>query len=295
MALRKPLVAVSGEYQQLQAADTLDPASIAAATTSTSGLLTGADKTKLDGIATNATANTGTVTSVGGTGTVSGMTLSGTVTTSGNLTLGGTLTVAPSNFSSQTSNTVLAAPNGAAGVPTFRALVAADIPTLNQNTTGSSGSCTGNAATVTNGVYTTGAQTIAGVKTFSDSTATTSATTGAVVITGGLGVSGSIYSAGNVTAYSDERLKENWRSLGEGFVSRLAGVKMGVYDRIDTGETQVGVSAQSLQKVLPEAVTGEETLGVTYGNAALAACVELARELTTLRAEVESLKSQLGK
>lgn len=37
------------------------------------------------------TANTGTVTSVGGTGTVNGLTLTGTVTTSGNLTLGGTL------------------------------------------------------------------------------------------------------------------------------------------------------------------------------------------------------------
>jgi hypothetical protein len=38
----------------------------------------------------NAT-NSGTVTSVGGTGTVNGITLTGTVTTSGNLTLGGTL------------------------------------------------------------------------------------------------------------------------------------------------------------------------------------------------------------
>ena len=37
------------------------------------------------------TNNTGTVTSVSGTGTVSGLTLSGTVTSSGNLTLGGTL------------------------------------------------------------------------------------------------------------------------------------------------------------------------------------------------------------
>ena len=37
-------------------------------------------------------------------------------------------------------NYVLAAPNGTAGTPTFRALVAADIPTLNQNTTGSAGS-----------------------------------------------------------------------------------------------------------------------------------------------------------
>jgi hypothetical protein len=45
-------------------------------------------------VADGATANTGTVTSVGGTGTVSGLTLSGTVTTSGNLTLGGTLSVA---------------------------------------------------------------------------------------------------------------------------------------------------------------------------------------------------------
>ena len=38
------------------------------------------------------TSNTGTVTSVSGTGTVSGLTLSGTVTTAGNLTLGGAIT-----------------------------------------------------------------------------------------------------------------------------------------------------------------------------------------------------------
>jgi hypothetical protein len=78
----------------------------------------------------------GTVTSVGGTGTVSGLTLTGTVTTTGNLTLGGTLSVTASNFASQTANTFLAAPNGAAGVPTFRTIVAADVPTLNQSTTG---------------------------------------------------------------------------------------------------------------------------------------------------------------
>jgi len=43
-------------------------------------------------------------------------------------------------YASKTANYVLAAPNGAAGVPTFRAIVAADIPTLNQNTTGQAGS-----------------------------------------------------------------------------------------------------------------------------------------------------------
>jgi hypothetical protein len=52
-------------------------------------------------------------------------------------------------FGSQTANYFYAAPNGSAGSPTFRAVVAADIPTLNQNTSG-------NAGTVTNGVYTTG-------------------------------------------------------------------------------------------------------------------------------------------
>jgi hypothetical protein len=72
----------------------------------------------------------GTVTSVGGTGTVSGLTLTGTVTTSGNLTLGGTLSVTPSDFASQSANTFLAAPSGTAGVPTFRSIVATDVPAL---------------------------------------------------------------------------------------------------------------------------------------------------------------------
>jgi hypothetical protein len=39
--------------------------------------------------------------------------------------------VTPSNFASQTANTVLAAPNGSSGTPTFRSLVSSDIPNLN--------------------------------------------------------------------------------------------------------------------------------------------------------------------
>ena len=124
--------------------------------------LTGAGTTVVTGTYPNFTitsndSTVGTVTSVGGTGTVSGLTLTGTVTTSGNLTLGGTLAVTPSNFASQTANTVLAAPNGAAGVPTFRAIVAADIPTLNQNTTGTASNVTGTVAVGNGG---TGATTL---------------------------------------------------------------------------------------------------------------------------------------
>ena len=53
-------------------------------------------------------------------------------------------------YASKTANYFLAAPNGAAGAPTFRAVVAADIPTLNQNTTGSAGSVS-NTVTFNNG------------------------------------------------------------------------------------------------------------------------------------------------
>jgi hypothetical protein len=45
-------------------------------------------------------------------------------------------------YGTKTANYVLAAPNGSNGAPTFRAIVAADIPTLNQNTTGSAAKLT---------------------------------------------------------------------------------------------------------------------------------------------------------
>ena len=97
-------------------------------------------------------AYTGTVTSVNTAGTVSGLTLTGgPITSSGTITLGGTLAVTPSNFASQTANTFLAAPNGSAGTPTFRTIVAADVPTLNQNTTGTAANVTGTVAIANGG------------------------------------------------------------------------------------------------------------------------------------------------
>jgi len=125
----------------------------------------------------------GTVTSVAGTGTVSGLTLTGTVTSSGSLTLGGTLAVIPSNFASQTANTFLSAPNGSAGVPTFRAIVAADIPTLNQNTTGTAANVTGTVAVANGGTGTT-----------------TAFTDGSVVFAGASGV----YSQDNASLFWDD-------------------------------------------------------------------------------------------
>ena len=108
----------------------------------------------------------------------------------------------------------------------------------------------------------------------------------------------SIKASGNVTALSDERLKTNWRNLAADFVSQLATVKVGIYDRIDGLQmTQVGVSAQSLREVMPEAVIEAadefKTLSVAYGNAALAACVALAKEVQALKEEIKALRERL--
>ncbi len=110
-----------------------------------------------------------------------------------------------------------------------------------------------------------------------------------------LDASGNLTATANVTAYSDERLKKNWRDLPENFLERLAGVKVGVYERVDVAETQVGVSAQSLAKVMPEAVRTDEDSGylsVAYGNAALAACVALANRVVELEARLNALEAK---
>lgn len=104
--------------------------------------------------------------------------------------------------------------------------------------------------------------------------------------------SGNMVVTGNVTMNSDEDLKKDWASLPVDFIERLACVKSGTYTRIDTGDRQVGVGAQSLKPLLPEAVPEghEGTLTVAYGQAALVACVELAKEVMRLRYLLEPVK-----
>lgn len=99
--------------------------------------------------------------------------------------------------------------------------------------------------------------------------------------------SGNFVASGNITANSDERLKNDWKPLQRDFLEQLAEVKSGTYRRIDSGQRQVGVSAQDLAEVIPEAVSGAEILSVAYGQAALVACVELAKEVLDLRGRLE--------
>jgi hypothetical protein len=111
------------------------PSSLTDATTNSAS-----GTTHTHAITNYALSGTTNVLSVTGSGKVLG------AATTLNLIAGHGDTVNP--YASKTANNFLAAPNGSSGAPTFRAIVAADIPTLNQNTTG-------NAATVTNGIYTT--------------------------------------------------------------------------------------------------------------------------------------------
>jgi hypothetical protein len=87
------------------------------------------------------TPTTGTVTSVTGTSPIAS---SGGTTP--DISLAASYGDTQNPYAAKTANFVLAAPNGSSGVPTFRAVVAADIPTLNQNTTGTASNVTGTVA-----------------------------------------------------------------------------------------------------------------------------------------------------
>jgi hypothetical protein len=110
--------------------------------------------------------------------------------------------------------------------------------------------------------------------------------------------SGGLVCSGNVTAFSDERLKKDWDTLPSDFISRLAQVKSGTYTRIDSDERQAGSSAQDWQKLLPEVVqVGSDennTLSLAYGNAALVSAVELAKRVVELEDRILRLERLLS-
>jgi hypothetical protein len=110
-------------------------------------------------------------------------------------------------YASKTANFVLAAPNGSAGAPTFRAVVAADIPTLNQNTTGTSSNVTGTVAIANGGTGATSAATAlsnlgaypASNPSGYTSNAGTVTSVGGTGTVNGISLSGTVTSSGNLT------------------------------------------------------------------------------------------------
>ena len=106
------------------------------------------------------------------------------------------------------------------------------------------------------------------------------------IIVDGSGNFANVTATGNVTAYSDAKLKENLQVIPNALekVQTLTGY---TFDRIDTGEAQTGLIAQDVQKILPEAVSEQDgTLTLAYGNL-VGLLVEAIKEL---KEEVEELK-----
>ena len=105
---------------------------------------------------------------------------------------------------------------------------------------------------------------------------------------------GALTCVGNITAFSDERLKDDWRPLPLGIVDKMAMlIKSGTFSRKDMPGRFVGVGAQSLREILPEAVNAEyDYLSVDYGPTALALCVELCREIGYLKDRIRKLEDK---
>ena len=110
---------------------------------------------KGNGTGTITAASAGTDYSAGTSALATGVLKS--TTTTGALSIAGGSDL-NSTFGSQTAKTFYAAPNGSSGTPSFRAIAASDVPTLNQNTTGSAGSVTG--LSVTSGKTLTASNTL---------------------------------------------------------------------------------------------------------------------------------------
>jgi hypothetical protein len=244
-------------------------------------------------------------------------------------------------YGSKTANFVLAAPNGSAGVPTFRAVVAADIPTLNQNTTGTASNVTGTVAIANGGTGATSAQSgmnaLAGavtsgsylrgdgtnvvmatiqagdVPTLNQNTTGSAATFTSTsqnsqfnsvgVGTAASGTAGEIRATNNVTAYySDERLKTKTGSI-ENALDKVCQIETLLYHANETAVAlgydasvqEVGVTAQSVQKVQPEIVVpapiDDKYLTVRYERL-VPLLIEAVKELS---AEVKELKEKVGK
>ena len=101
-----------------------------------------------------------------------------------------------------------------------------------------------------------------------------------------ISTSGAITANGDVTAFSDARLKENVETLDGSKVYDMRGVSF-----TRDGREGSGVIAQELQKVAPELVHDDgEYLSVAYGNV-VGYLIEAVKQL---KAEVEDLRRNAG-
>ena len=131
---------------------------------------------------------------------------------------------------------------------------------------------------------------VSSIVSMTNTTAASSTTTGALKVSGGVGIGGSLYAAvitssGDVTAFSDRRLKTEIKTIEDALekVKRLRGVNFTKDDKYS-----IGVIAQEVQDIIPEVVnTDGEYLSVAYGNL-VGLLIEAIKELS---AKVDRLEN----
>ena len=126
-----------------------------------------------------------------------------------------------------------------------------------------------------------------GTKDFGIYDSVASSTRLSIATNGNISAANSFTAAGNVTAYSDIKLKTNITTIDNALdkVLKMRGV---MFNRKDTGARSTGVIAQEIQEILPEVVQEGETLSVAYGNI-VGVLIEAIKEL---KAEIEQLKGK---
>ena len=104
----------------------------------------------------------------------------------------------------------------------------------------------------------------------------------------GVSVTGALVASGNVTAFSDAKLKTDIHTINDalGIVGKLRGVS---YKWLSNGESDIGVIAQEVEAVVPEVVkeTQDGIKTVDYGRLVGV----LINAVNELKAEVEELKN----
>lgn len=102
--------------------------------------------------------------------------------------------------------------------------------------------------------------------------------------------SGNFTAAQNITAYSDERLKENIQTI-EYALDRVRQMRGVYYTRKENGSAGLGVIAQEVQRVFPEVVqeNNDGILSVAYGNL-VGVLIEAVKELADRVEELEYQK-----
>ena len=122
--------------------------------------------------------------------------------------------------------------------------------------------------------------------------------TKAATSSAGFDITGTLTATADVVAYSDERIKENIKTIDNALdkVKALRGVS---YNRTDLEDksTKVGVIAQEVQKVLPEVVQEKEDgmLSVSYGNMVsvlIEGMKEQQEQIEALKARIDELENK---